>query len=456
MSQLVQQMDMDEETERKSSIAHASYNYINSILGSGVIGMPYALHQAGLFAGLGLMALVAVITDYSLLIMVRAGHLAGSFTYQGMMESAFGRPGFYILSVIQFMYPVIAMISYNIIVGDTLTKVLIYFSSAKEENTDELEFQRESVVLLATLFCTLPLSLYRNVANLSKVSFLSLVSIAIILLAIIVRLGTMHIPPTPDAWSFIKPGGVISAIGVFAFAFMCHHNTFMLYGSLKNSTEAKWGTVTHISVGSSFLVSVVFSMVGYATFTGQVQGDLLENYCWNDDLINLARTLFCLTILLTFPLECFVARDVIENVFFSGKQPPTATRHFGITLLIVLLCYVISISTDCLGVVLELNGILAAMPLAYILPALCYIRLDPSPFLSKHKLPAIATAIFGTLVSITGLIILLVNGPSTEHCSHGQQMAYCTKGPSLNSSIQAAALTGVRSSMLESLPSPIQ
>lgn len=84
-------------------------------------------------------------------------------------------------------------------------------------------------------------------------------------------------------------------------------------------------------------------------------GDLLENYCWNDDLINLARTLFCLTILLTFPLECFVARDVIENVFFSGKQPPTATRHFGITLLIVLLCYVISISTDCLGVVLELN-----------------------------------------------------------------------------------------------------
>lgn len=52
---------------------------------------------------------------------------------------------------------------------------------------------------------------------------------------------------------------MISAIGVFAFAFMCHHNTFMLYGSLKNSTEAKWGTVTHISVGSSFLVRIAHS-----------------------------------------------------------------------------------------------------------------------------------------------------------------------------------------------------
>ncbi len=60
-------MDM-EESEHKSSLAHTSYNYINSILGSGVIGMSYALHQAGLFAGLFLMALVAVITDYSLVL----------------------------------------------------------------------------------------------------------------------------------------------------------------------------------------------------------------------------------------------------------------------------------------------------------------------------------------------------------------------------------------------------
>jgi len=53
---------------------------------------------------------------------------------------------------------------------------------------------------------------------------------------------------------------------------MCHHNTFMLYSSMKNTNEQKWGTVTHISVGTSLLVSLVFSLVGYATFTGFVQG----------------------------------------------------------------------------------------------------------------------------------------------------------------------------------------
>lgn len=37
-------------------------------------------------------------------------------------------------------------------------------------------------------------------------------------------------------------------------------------------------------------------------------GDLLENYCYDD--MNFARVLFCVSILLTFPLECFVAREV--------------------------------------------------------------------------------------------------------------------------------------------------
>lgn len=150
-----------------------------------------------------------------------------------------------------------------------------------------------------------------------------------------------------------------------------------------------------------------------------------------------------------------MARDVIQSIFFSGKNPSTTSRHFSITLLIVLGTYVASISTDCLGVVLELNvqqfytsnplcldsisqisfhvscflffqGILAAMPLAYILPAMCYIRLEPSRLFSREKLPAIATFLFGTLVSFAGLIVILTREEETGSCSHGKPMFYCT------------------------------
>lgn len=73
------------------------------------LGIPYALHQAGFGLGLALLILVAALTDYSLILMVRSGHICGEMSYQGLMRASFGRAGFYILTVLQFFYPFIGM-----------------------------------------------------------------------------------------------------------------------------------------------------------------------------------------------------------------------------------------------------------------------------------------------------------------------------------------------------------
>lgn len=86
---------------------------------------------------------------------------------------------------------------------------------------------------------------------------------------------------------------------------MCHHNVFLLYASIEDADQEKWDKVTHYSVFTSFIIACLFGITGYATFTGYSQGDLLENYCWDDDLMNAARIAFSLTILLTFPIGEF-------------------------------------------------------------------------------------------------------------------------------------------------------
>lgn len=83
----------------------ASFNYINSIVGSGVIGISYALEKAGFGLGLILLVLVAYITDYSLILMVQCGHLCGRFSYTGVMEAVYGKFGYYLMVVLQIMYP---------------------------------------------------------------------------------------------------------------------------------------------------------------------------------------------------------------------------------------------------------------------------------------------------------------------------------------------------------------
>ncbi|XP_050315679.1 putative sodium-coupled neutral amino acid transporter 11 [Anthonomus grandis grandis] len=421
----MKQLITNEENEKKSSLHYASFNFINSIIGSGVIGIPYAFHEAGFGFGLVLLIFVAYVTDYSLILMIKAGHISGRFSYQGIMEAAFGRAGYILLGVLQFFYPFIAMVSYNVVVGDTVTKVIVRLTDIGPNN---IFAKREIIVLIATIFITIPLCLYRDISKLAKISFFSLVCIGFILFSIMVRIGSVSaiVPENEHSWRFFN-SDIIPAIGIMAFAFMCHHNTFLIYGSIADASEKKWETVTHASILTSLVVACLFGIAGYATFKAYSQGDLLENYCWDDDLMNLSRLLFSIQILLTYPIECFVTREVIENSII-GKDPnvPMSQKiHYGLTLAIVVTTYLISMATDCLGVVLELNGVLAAVPLAYVLPALCYLRLEEGVVFGREKLPALGVAIFGLTVAALGVIFLFMDLDQVNQCSHGLVMEYC-------------------------------
>lgn len=104
--------------------------------------------------------------------------------------------------------------------------------------------------------------------------------------------------------------------------------------------------------------------------------------------------------------------------------PNSDRKYLIITLTIVSVAYLISMLTDCLGVVLELNGILAAVPLAYVLPGLCYLKLEEGPILSSKKLPALGLMTAGILAAISGLLLIIINS-SSGSCYHGKIMPYC-------------------------------
>jgi hypothetical protein len=55
---------------KPSTIAGACSNLVNSIVGAGIIGIPFALQQSGLVSGVILLLLVGYFTDKSLKMMV--------------------------------------------------------------------------------------------------------------------------------------------------------------------------------------------------------------------------------------------------------------------------------------------------------------------------------------------------------------------------------------------------
>lgn len=113
------------------------------------------------------------------------------------------------------------------------------------------------------------------------------------------------------------------------------------------------------------------------TLLRPLSGDIFENYCKDDNLATFGRFCFGLSIVTTFPLECFVTREVEErkrgtshnrmDPFLRSSLSPqvvsnvlccrelTKAEHAGLTVLIVTACTSMSLAFDCLGVVLELN-----------------------------------------------------------------------------------------------------
>ncbi|KAL5007098.1 hypothetical protein ScPMuIL_015904 [Solemya velum] len=433
-------VESKEDDRLLSNIPMTSFNFINSIIGSGIIGVPYALRQAGFGLGIILLIVVAITTDASILLLIEGGKLSNTDTYQDMVLVACGRPGFFLLSTLQFLYPFIAMISYNVIMGDTVTKIIVRIGGDSLMTT--VLGNRQFIIFLATVLVTLPLSMYRNIARLSKWAFVSLVLVVFIIISICIKLGvfTKNIEPTPDAWNFANYN-ITQAIGIMAFAYMCHHNTFLIHSSMENPTSQRWGFVTHFSILFCMVLMLTFGVIGYTSFTGYTQGDLMENYCHEDDLMNAARIAFAITIMLTYPVECFVTREVVENAFFASSQPSPMWRHITVTVVVVILTAAVSMSTDCLGIVLELNGVLAACPLAYIIPPLCVMKLRQEPIFSKVNIVPICIFVFGSLVASIGLIMAILSISEGLNCSHGKEMEYCH-----NPAIQENT-TGLNSSM---------
>ncbi|XP_032736217.1 putative sodium-coupled neutral amino acid transporter 11 isoform X2 [Lontra canadensis] len=342
----------------------AVFNVVNSIIGSGIIGLPYSMKQAGFPLGILLLFGVSYVTDFSLVLLIKGGALSGTDTYQSLVNKTFGFPGYLLLSVLQFFYPFIAMISYNIITGDTLSKVFQRIPGVDPEN---LLIGRHFIIVLSTAAFALPLSLYRDISKLGKISFLSTVLTTLILgivMARVVSLGP-YIPKTEDAWVFAKPSA-IQALGVMSF------------------------------------------------------GDLFENYCRNDDLVTFGRFCYAVTVILTYPIECFVTREVITNVFFGGNL--SLVFHIIVTVVIITVAMLISLLIDCLGKVLELNGVLCATPLIFIIPSACYLKLSEELRTHSDKIMSCVMLPVGVMVMVTGLLMAITH---PQDCTHGQEMFYC-------------------------------
>lgn len=193
-------------------------------------------------------------------------------------------------------------------------------------------------------------------------------------------------------------------------AFVCHHNSLLIYGSLKTPTIDRFSRVTHYSVGISTVACLIVALAGFLTFGDKTLGNVLNNFPADNVMVTIARLCFGLNMLTTLPLEAFVCREVMFNYFFPG-EPFNMNLHLIFSSSLVVSAMIMSLVTCDVGAVFELVGATSACAIAYILPPLCYIKLSSR---SWKTYLAGGIVVFGTVVMVITLIQAVAKMISSE------------------------------------------
>lgn len=223
---------------RGAGVFEGTVNMANSILGAGIVSLPYAIRESGFVAGIVLLAGIALLTDWTIRLIVLNAKLSGRATYIDIMGHCFGQHGRMAVSIFQFVFAFGGMCAFCVVVGDTIPNVI---SSVLPVLRDTILSNRQFVIVVCTMAISFPLSLYRNIESLSKASAVALLSMVFIILAVVVRGPAM--PPELKGdpslrFTLVYPMKLIRSISVISFAFVCHHNSLRTYGALTQSSMA--------------------------------------------------------------------------------------------------------------------------------------------------------------------------------------------------------------------------
>jgi len=390
------------EVKTKTGILGSSSNLVNSIVGAGIIGIPFAFREAGFVAGIFLLIVVGVFTDKSLRMIVNLAHNhpklknMGVLTYEDLLAVPYGRTGriFVLVSMLVVSYG--PMVAYLIIIKDNVPDLF---------GLGETFAEREVVMLVTSLLIMLPLSLLRDISQLWFTSFLSVS--ADIVLIIIVGINVNISETVANAGGFGQVladnwihSGLFIGLGVLSTAMSCQQSSFLISGALRDPTPGRWAQVTGFSLTTATSLTLTLGIIGYLGFLDETRGDVLKNLDRNASA-NTARAMLSITMFFTYPMESFVARHVLIQLLFNGNMDNTSVsnetgevvperkwlrfigrREFW-TIILYLAALVPALIFDDLGPVLSITGALGASCIAYIAPGLAYLGLNGDDFLAR-------------------------------------------------------------------------
>ncbi|XP_061591572.1 sodium-coupled neutral amino acid transporter 3-like isoform X2 [Cololabis saira] len=424
--------------EGKTSFGMSVFNLSNAIMGSGILGLSYAMSNTGIVLFLILLTCIACLSCYSVHLLLRSAGVVGIRAYEQLGFRAFGHPGKIIAGVIITLHNIGAMSSYLFIVKNELPLVIQAFLG-QTSASDNWFMNGNYLIIIVTASIILPLALMKHLGYLGYTSGFSLSCMVFFLSAVIYKRFNIPCPlevfgnhsviadiseDMCTAKFFTINQETAYTIPILAFAFVCHPEVLPIYTELSNPTKRRMQNIGNVSILGMFIMYFFTAIFGYLTFYANTEAELLHTYSKVDPLDTLilcVRLAVLVAVTLTVPVVLFPIRRALLQLLFPGK-PFHWLRHVLIALCLLFAVNVFVILVPNIRDIFGITGATTAPTLIFILPGLFYIRIIPTslePMKSRPKIQAACFASLGFIFMIMSLTFIGIDWMSGERRNLG-------------------------------------
>ena len=323
--------------ERESSSVVATFSILNTIVGAGVLSLPYAFKELGWGAGIGIVLGSTFFTVLSLRLLCKLCAKTGSKSYSDVIRKTLGANYPELTDLIMFLLLYLVLIAFMCLLNDIGGDVAeyLYYGRANGDgimNTinsgkltlgynhtdapnerDGVGFDvrtRHFISSAIAMFFIFPLMTRDSLYSLRHTSYLGMICI-MTLLAVLIRkcVNVNEADPSLILQAELVPASgkdFLSALPIVLIAFLVQFNVIDVYVKLQEPSEPRINYVINWSIGISAVIFTVFGLVGYFYAYNNTQDNVLKNFDTRDpDLIfariGLVITLICQTPMIGLP-----------------------------------------------------------------------------------------------------------------------------------------------------------
>ena len=336
-----------------ATVTNEIFNLVKSIVGAGVLSLPYGIATYGnapsaILPAIGLITLFGILSGYGFGLIGRVCALTNTTSYKSAWETSISPSTSYIPAIAVTFKTMCAILAYSMILGDTFHSLL--------GSIGITHFSKTMVLSTVTATVLLPLCLLKNLSSLAPFSLLGSLGMVYTAIAMFIRYmgptyklglstGTagMYIADLPKhlqpQFGNVGAMGVLTPVtsillGMLSTSYMAHFNAPKFYNELSNNTIPRFMKVVASSFGISIALFTFIGSIGFLTFGSHASGFILNNYSTKDVLMSLSRVAVAVSLVGSYPLAFVGARDGLLDVLsIKNKSSNTVLNTITVGLL---------------------------------------------------------------------------------------------------------------------------